>query len=210
MNGSHGLVGFWVDGWGGSWWSADFVPGQGDIIVAGSSYPNAHRYPFNGTGPGLDISGNGRGCNTLNGSFTVTWTDFAADGRLRSFGVTFEQHCEGATPALRGTFEFRAGDNTPPAPWMIGSIPPGASPPTIVAFGPASGPPGTSVTISGTNFTNATSVTFAGTAASFSVISPTQITATVPNGATTGRIAVTTPGGTATSTDNFTATAPPP
>jgi hypothetical protein len=209
MGGSHSYAGFGIDGADGSWWYGDFSPGQGDILVAGSTYPDAHRYPFSGTGPGLDISGNGRGCNTLTGSFAVTWTDFGADGRLRSLGVTFEQHCEGATPALRGTFEFRAGDNTPPAPWMTGSTP-APSAPTIVVFGPASGSPGTSVTISGTNFTSATSVTFAGAAASFSVSSATQINATVPSGATTGRIAVTTPGGSATSTDDFTVTAAPP
>jgi hypothetical protein len=41
-------------------------------------------------------------------------------------------------------------------------------------------------------------------AAVFTVNSPTQITTTVPATATTGKITVTTPGGTATSTNNFT------
>jgi hypothetical protein len=39
--------------------------------------------------------------------------------------------------------------------------------------------------------------------ATFIVNSATQITATVPTGATTGRISLTTPGGTATSTSDF-------
>ena len=30
------------------------------------------------------------------------------DGTLRTFHATFEQHCEGATPALRGTWDFKA------------------------------------------------------------------------------------------------------
>ncbi|MGH3368548.1 MAG: IPT/TIG domain-containing protein [Nocardioidaceae bacterium] len=79
-----------------------------------------------------------------------------------------------------------------------------ASPvPTILAFLPLSGPVGTSVVITGTGFTGATAVTFNGTSASFSVDLDTQITATVPAGATDGPIAVTTPGGTATSALNF-------
>ncbi len=81
--------------------------------------------------------------------------------------------------------------------------------PTITSFTPIRGPVGTSVTISGTNFRGTgfttTSVTFNNVAAmTFTVNSPTRITATVPTGATTGPIKVTTPGGTATSTTNFT------
>ena len=67
-----------------------------------------------------------------------------------------------------------------------------------------SGPVGTSVTISGTNFTGATAVTFNGASASFTVTSPTAIQATVPAGATTGPLSVTTPGGTVTSFNAFT------
>src|SRR5438046_255433 len=80
------------------------------------------------------------------------------------------------------------------------------SAPTITSFTPTSGPVGTLVTISGTNFTGATTVTFNGVSASFTVTSATTIQATVPTGATTGPLRVTTPGGTATSTNNFTVT----
>jgi uncharacterized repeat protein (TIGR03803 family) len=79
--------------------------------------------------------------------------------------------------------------------------------PTISGFSPASGPVGTSVVITGHSFTQATSVTFGGVkSASFTVNSDTQITATVPTGAKTGKIAVTTSGGTATSSATFTVT----
>jgi hypothetical protein len=60
------------------------------------------------------------------------------------------------------------------------------------------------VTISGTNFTGATVVRFNGWSANFTVTSATAIQAMVPTGATTGPLRVTTPGGTATSTNNFT------
>jgi len=82
----------------------------------------------------------------------------------------------------------------------------GGSAPTISSFSPGSGPTGTSVGITGTNFTGATSVKFNGRAAVFGVDSGTHITATVPDGASSGRITVTTPAGTATSATNFTVT----
>jgi len=61
---------------------------------------------------------------------------------------------------------------------------------------PIAGPVGPSpVIILGNGLTGATSVTFNGTAATFSVTSPTEITATVPSGATTGRVKVVTSAG---------------
>ncbi|MBZ5679268.1 MAG: hypothetical protein LAO24_04075 [Acidobacteriia bacterium] len=79
--------------------------------------------------------------------------------------------------------------------------------PSIVSFSPTSGPVGTVVTVTGNSFTGATKVSFGGIkATTFSVDSYTQITATVPTGAVTGKIQVTTPGGTATSATSFTVT----
>jgi len=79
--------------------------------------------------------------------------------------------------------------------------------PTITGFSPGSScsASGQSVIITGTNFTRATSVTFySGIPASFTVNSVTQINATMPAGATTGSISVTTPAGTGTSSGSFT------
>src|SRR5436309_6359740 len=86
-----------------------------------------------------------------------------------------------------------------------------SNPPTISSFTPASGPVGTSVTISGTNFTGATAVRFNGTSANFTVNSASTITASVPAGATSGSISVTTSAGTASSASSFTVgdTTPP-
>jgi hypothetical protein len=69
--------------------------------------------------------------------------------------------------------------------------------PSITGVTPDSGAVGTPVTIVGSGFTGATAVTFNGVAAAFAVDSDMQITTTVPDGATSGPIAVTTPGGTA-------------
>ena len=61
---------------------------------------------------------------------------------------------------------------------------------------PTSGKGGAAVKILGTNLTGATSVTFSGTATVFKLVSKSLITTTVPTGATTGTVEVTTPKGT--------------
>jgi len=76
--------------------------------------------------------------------------------------------------------------------------------PTITSFTPTSGAVGSTVTINGTNFVSPALITFNGTPApSYTVVGPTQITVTVPEGATTGPIEVTTDGGAVTSANNF-------
>jgi hypothetical protein len=68
-----------------------------------------------------------------------------------------------------------------------------------------SGAVGTSVTITGTGLKQTTSVMFgAEKASSVTADSDTKVTADVPAGAMTGKIAVTTKGGSATSANSFT------
>jgi uncharacterized repeat protein (TIGR03803 family) len=79
--------------------------------------------------------------------------------------------------------------------------------PSIKSFTPTSGTVGTPVTITGVSLKQASKVTFGGVkATTFTVNSDTQVTADVPTGAKTGKIAITTPGGTATSSTVFTVT----
>ena len=68
---------------------------------------------------------------------------------------------------------------------------------------PVAAYPGKQVFILGNNLTGATSVSFNGTAASFTVVSATEITATVPAGSTTGTVVVATPGGSLSSNVPF-------
>lgn len=79
--------------------------------------------------------------------------------------------------------------------------------PTVTSMNPSTGSAGTSVTLTGTNFditpANNT-VRFNGTPATVTASTSTSITATVPNGATTGIVSVTTSGGTTTSAGSFT------
>jgi hypothetical protein len=77
-------------------------------------------------------------------------------------------------------------------------------PPTISGLSELLGPQGLVITLTGTNFTGATTVKFNGTAAGFTVVSATQCTATVPVGAASGTVSITTPGGTGTSGASFT------
>ena len=82
-----------------------------------------------------------------------------------------------------------------------------ADPPTISGFNPTIGDPGATVTISGTNFMEAVldnRVRFNG--GNHSVVSAaahTSLTTSVPAGAVSGRISVTTPSGSATSSTDF-------
>lgn len=62
---------------------------------------------------------------------------------------------------------------------------------------------GAAVTILGTDLTGATSVTFNGTPAAFTVVSPSEITTTVPPGASGGTVRVVTTGGTLASNVPF-------
>jgi uncharacterized repeat protein (TIGR03803 family) len=66
-----------------------------------------------------------------------------------------------------------------------------------------SGRTGAIISILGTNLNGATAVSFNGSPATFTVISPSLIRATVPAGATTGPVMVTTPTGTLTSNVSF-------
>ncbi len=97
-----------------------------------------------------------------------------------------------------------ADDTATPTP-----TPTATTTPTLTSFKPTSGPVGGTIILAGTDFSGATKVTFNNVAATFTVNSATKITATVPRGATSGKIAVTTLAGTATSVNSFKVTPKP-
>ncbi|MHC1768507.1 MAG: IPT/TIG domain-containing protein [Verrucomicrobiia bacterium] len=76
-------------------------------------------------------------------------------------------------------------------------------PARIQSFTPATGAVGTSVTIRGASFTEALAVLFGGVNASFTLVSASEISAIVPEGAVNGLISIATPAGFASTTDNF-------
>lgn len=82
--------------------------------------------------------------------------------------------------------------------------------PTITSFTPTSGMAGTTVTVTGTALSGATAVMLGALTTTFTTVSATSITFTVPAAAPSGTIKVTTPAGTASSSTPFTVTATPP
>jgi hypothetical protein len=88
-------------------------------------YANAEEVNFDVSPghPGLYVYGHS-GCSTITGEFDVTDASFLPDDTVSSFSASFEQHCEGETPALFGTFTYNANPPTPiPEPagyWLVG------------------------------------------------------------------------------------------
>jgi len=119
---------------GDQWWYGEFQLPNTTSRWQPGTYANAQRYPFNDPAhPGIDWTGEGRGCNTETGSFTVDSVTYAADS-LKQVHLTFEQHCEGGTPALHGTIHWRSDDPTrspgpvTPIPAGLWSPAPGSTP----------------------------------------------------------------------------------
>ena len=121
-----------------------------------------------------------------------------------TFNVTDDQHLTATVPigATTGKIRVTTSDGVGASlnDFVVAAIP------TISSFSPASGGPGTVVTINGTHFAGVNGVKFNGTSATFNFISDAQVMSSVPAGATTGKITVTTASGTATSASNFTVT----
>jgi len=135
----------------------------------------------------------GTGANGGAGAATVTVTN--NEGKVGLPGTAPGGGASGAASANN------AGDNaggTGGAGKIIITIPPLPTITSLSTSNACSGS-GSIITITGTNFTGASFVKFNGTTASFSITNSTTISAILPNGATTGTIIVTTPGGTATS-----------
>ena len=86
------------------------------IMLAGPSgtlpgvgiYSNAVAWPLNGSAPGLNVSGNGRACNTLCGSFQVYELHTDAGGTIDRFWATFSQKLYCNNPPLTGEIRYRS------------------------------------------------------------------------------------------------------
>ncbi|MGZ5194311.1 MAG: hypothetical protein ACXWJM_02950 [Ramlibacter sp.] len=111
----HGVIA--VNIAGDQSWGGHFQFSRVQSVLRPGTYANLTRYPFSISGRGsLEWSGQGRGCNTLTGSFVVNSATYV-NGVLQSFSLSFTQHCEGAGAALHGVVNWAANDPTlPPGP----------------------------------------------------------------------------------------------
>lgn len=105
-------IGFYIEPSGeehGLWWDLDFSSEQLDEALKVGEYLDVERYPFETyLKPGLDVGGDGRGCNSLSGKFLITdllWLG----GTLVRFSASFEQHCEQGSSKLLGCIHYDSG-----------------------------------------------------------------------------------------------------
>jgi len=68
--------------------------------------PSASPPPLTRPEPSLEFFGDGRGCNTLTGSFAVQDVTFTPTGDVQQLDATFVQHGQGADPALHGAIHI--------------------------------------------------------------------------------------------------------
>ena len=95
-------------------WNLDFAA-PGKVLLTPGVYDGAVRFPFQGSNqPGLSVSGDGRGSNTLTGSFTVKEIVYGANNTIVAFDATFSQRSEGFGPPLTGEVLFNASGPLPP------------------------------------------------------------------------------------------------
>jgi glucose/arabinose dehydrogenase len=122
----------------------------------------------------------------LKGTYLAGATSVTFNGKPSAFKVVLDTWVQTSVPfgATTGPIQVTtpAGTAQTPGNFTVTQ--------TVTGFSPPSGPVGTPVTINGEGFSSVTSVTFNGKAASFTVVSPTEIQASVPAGATTGKIIV--------------------
>ena len=168
------------------------------VVPAYASTPTISMFSPPSGQPGTLVSVTGNGfTGGIAGVSAVTFNNVGT-----TFNVSDDQHLTATVPigATTGKIGVTTSDGvgTSVNSFVV------AVNPTISSFSPSSGSPGTAVTINGSGFTGVNGVKFNDTSATFNFVSDAQVMTTVPAGATTGKVTVTTSAGTATSASNFT------
>jgi hypothetical protein len=184
-----------------------------------STATTANDYTYTG-GPTVTSINPISGPTSGNSIVTIIGTGFTSSGTTVRFGGTLAVHSFIDSQTLVAVSPAHSAGVAD----VIVTTPGGSSPntiaddftytgvnvPIVTSLLPTSGGIGASVTITGSGFSGATSVTFGGVAATFTVNTDGQITATVPSTTPLGvvDVRVTTPQGTSANTtaDNFTNT----
>jgi parallel beta-helix repeat protein len=95
---------------------AIYFSGPNGTPLTVGTYINAARWPFNEAQPGLSVSGNGRGCNTVCGEFRIFELHTDVDANVDRFWAKFTQVCACSLPPLRGEIRYNSQVAPPPAP----------------------------------------------------------------------------------------------
>jgi hypothetical protein len=91
-----------------------FSSPNGAPLTVGT-YSNAIRTSFNGSSPGIDIYGNGRGCNTECGSFQVFEIHTNSSGQVDRLWLVFTNSCECSMALMTGEIRYHS-QLAPPIP----------------------------------------------------------------------------------------------
>lgn len=117
-------------------WTGEFQLPDSYTALESGTYPNLTRYPFHDpVVGGMSWSGEGRGCNTLDGSLTIDSVTYSGD-ELTDIDLTFIQYCDGNSLALQGQIHWESDDTTTPsgpvdpAPAGLWEPAPGSTPDT--------------------------------------------------------------------------------
>jgi uncharacterized repeat protein (TIGR03803 family) len=164
--------------------SAGAVTVLHNFDVTDGDAPNLLLLGTDGNLYGTSISGGGNGnvfMSTTAGTVTQVHGFNDTDGAL-----PFAGPAEGTDGNLYGTTLYGGSKKK----GTVFKIEMGL--PAFVKTVPTSGKTGVKVKILGSSLTGATSVTFNGTAATFTVVSATELTTSVPTGATSGTVQVST------------------
>ncbi|MEO6872281.1 MAG: Ig domain-containing protein [Chthoniobacterales bacterium] len=98
------------------YWSVNLSSPTGSSIGAGT-YFGATR-SASSANPGLDVSGDSRGCNMSSGFFVVKEL-VSVNDTVTSMDATFVQHCEDMDPALRGELWYNSNNAITSDPFSI-------------------------------------------------------------------------------------------
>ena len=92
-------------------WNLSFSAPNGLALTAGH-YSGATRYPFQSLNtPGLDFTGNGRGCNTSKGEFTIHEISYSGDEGapvLNTLALDLIQYCEGGSTKIQASVRLNS------------------------------------------------------------------------------------------------------
>ena len=179
----------------------DAVGNVTSVSRQSSSQTSVVEFSPNGGAVGTTVTIYGTGFSSTPGQNTVTFNGVAATVASSTSTQIVTSVPAGATTGPI-TVATSAGTASSSTPFTVGN----PTAPTITSFTPNAGSAGNAVTITGTNFQatpSSNKVTFNGILAGVSSSTATSIVTAVPGGASSGRLAVTTPDGKAVSASDF-------